>query len=93
MLETVTADTIDALVAAAGPDSGSPLLSVELRHLGGAVGRSSVDHGAADTLQGDYIMFAVGMAPAPEMGAAVEAHVDMVREALAPWDAGRRYLS
>jgi hypothetical protein len=93
MVETVTADTIDALVAAAGPDSGSPLLSVELRHLGGAVGRSAIDHGAADTLEGDCIMFAVGMALTPEMTAAVEAHVDVVKEALAPWDAGKRYLN
>ena len=32
-------EAIDALVAVAGPGSGSPLLSVELRHLGGALGR------------------------------------------------------
>ena len=29
----------------------------------------------------------------PEMTTAVEAHVDVVKEALAPWDAGRRYLN
>jgi hypothetical protein len=67
MLETITAETIDALVAVAGPGSGSPLLSVEVRHMGGAL--------------------------TPEMGAAVDGHVDAVREALAPWDTGKRYLN
>ncbi|MGZ4270987.1 MAG: FAD-binding oxidoreductase [Solirubrobacteraceae bacterium] len=93
MLETVTPETIDALVAAAGPESGSPLLSVELRHMGGAVGRPSPEHGAANVLEGDYVMFAVGMALTPEMTAAVETHVDVVKDALAPWDAGKRYLN
>jgi FAD/FMN-containing dehydrogenase len=93
MIETVTAETIDALVAAAGPGSGSPLLSVELRHAGGAVGRTAPHHGAASALDGEFVMFAVGMALTPEMAAAVEQHVDVVKAALAPWDAGKRYLN
>ena len=36
-------------------------------------------------------MFAVGMAPTPEAGAAVKAHVELVQNALAPWDAGRAF--
>jgi FAD/FMN-containing dehydrogenase len=36
-------------------------------------------------------MFAVGMAPTPELGAAVRAHVELVQNALAPWDAGRTF--
>ncbi len=35
-LKTLGADTVDALLAAAGPDSDSRLLKVELRQLGGA---------------------------------------------------------
>ena len=37
LLDTLDAEALDALVAAAGPGSGSPLVSVELRHLGGAL--------------------------------------------------------
>ena len=37
---------IDAFVAAAGPESGSPLVSAEIRHLGGAMLRSADHHGA-----------------------------------------------
>src|SRR5262249_11272991 len=39
LLDVVPAEAIDALVHAAGPGSDSPLLMVELRHLGGAVAR------------------------------------------------------
>ena len=40
-LDDLTPETIDALVAVAGPGSGSPLLSVEFRQLGGAVAADS----------------------------------------------------
>ncbi len=39
LLADLPSAAIDALVEAAGPGSGSPLLSVELRHLGGALRR------------------------------------------------------
>ena len=39
LLADVDDATIAAIVGAAGPGSGSPLVSVELRHLGGAVRR------------------------------------------------------
>ncbi len=32
-------EAIEAFVALVGPDTGSPLLAVEIRHLGGALGR------------------------------------------------------
>jgi len=38
-------------------------------------------------------MFAVGMAMDEPMGAAVKAHPAVVKNALAPWDAGREYLN
>ena len=50
------------LVAAAGPDSGSALISVELRHTGGALARAGAGHGAVATLPGHFASFAVGLA-------------------------------
>jgi hypothetical protein len=41
MLGELDAAAIEAVVASAGADSGSTLLSVELRHLGGALGRTA----------------------------------------------------
>jgi hypothetical protein len=55
-------DAIDALVAAAGPGSGSMLTSVELRHTGGALARP-VD-AALPSLPGSFLLFGVGV-PAP----------------------------
>jgi FAD/FMN-containing dehydrogenase len=52
---------IDAFVAAAGPGSGSTLVSVEIRHAGGALGRGGAGHGALDKLHGEYLYFGVGM--------------------------------
>src|SRR3954451_12649634 len=93
LLRDFTDEAIEAVVAAAGAGSGSPLLSVEVRHLGGALGRIQPGHGALATIEAGFAMFAVGMSMTPEMGAAVRAHIEVVQAALAPWDAGRDYLN
>jgi Berberine and berberine like len=93
LLDDVSAAAIDALVAAAGPGSGSPLLSVEVRQLGGALGRPAAGGGAVSHIEADFAVFGVGIAMTPEMGAAVSAHIDAVREALAPWEAETTYLN
>ena len=84
---------IDSLVRVAGAGSGSPLLSVEVRQLGGALARKSPGAGALATVDGKFAMFAVGMAMTPEMGAAVRAHVEIVQAVLGPYDSGRMYLN
>src|SRR3712207_1174638 len=72
----------------------SALLSVELRHLGGALARTAGDAGALGSFDyADYAMFAVGMAMTPDMAAAVRASLDGVMAALSRWDAGREYLN
>ena len=91
LLDVVPGEAIDALVAVSGADT--PLLSVELRHLGGAVGRAPEGHGALAALEGDFALFAVGIAPHPEAVAAIKAHLDVVEGAICEWDAGRRYLN
>ena len=93
LLADAPSEAIDALVRAAGAQSGSPLLSVELRHLGGAIGRPAPDAGALSHIDAAFAMFAVGMAMDDAMGAAVNAHLPVVKDALAPWDAGRQYLN
>jgi FAD/FMN-containing dehydrogenase len=93
LLAELPVEAVDALVAAAGPGSGSSLLSVEVRHLGGAVARRSPEHGALDAFDAKFALFAVGFAADVEMGAATDAHVQAVKTALSPWDAGREYLN
>jgi FAD/FMN-containing dehydrogenase len=86
----VDRDAVDAIVTTA---VGSPLLSVEIRQLGGAIARSRPEHGALACLDAPFILFAVGMAPTPEAARAVESTVRELRTALAPWEARRTYLN
>ena len=50
LLDELPPAAIDAIVEAAGPGSGSPLLSLELRQLGGALNDAPPDAGALATL-------------------------------------------
>jgi hypothetical protein len=84
---------VEELDRVAGARSGSPLLSVEVRHLGGELGRARPQHGALSSIDGEYVMFAVGVTPTPEAHAAVSAHVEVVKEALVPWTARHMYLN
>ena len=92
LLGELPAQAIDELVAVAGPGSGSPILSLELRLLGGALRRPQPGHGALPSLEAAYAMFAVALAMDAGMAAAIEAHLPRLTGALDPWDAGR-YLS
>jgi FAD/FMN-containing dehydrogenase len=85
----LSATALDEFLAATGPGSGSPLVSVELRHLGGALGRTAPHHGAVATLPGTFAMFAVGVAMTPEMGQTMQGFADGAAAALAPYAAGR----
>ena len=93
LLADLDDEAIDALVAAAGAGSGSPLLSVEVRHLGGALSRREPGQGALAAIDAGFAMFAVGISMTAEMGAAMHAHVEVIQSALAKWDAGRDYLN
>ena len=93
LLDDLPAAGIDALVAAAGPGSGSPLLSVEVRQVGGALATPAAGGGAVSHLDADFVVFGIGIVMSPEQGAAVRAHVGVVREALAPWGAETAYLN
>jgi hypothetical protein len=89
----LTADALDRFVEVAGAHARFPLLSIELRHLGGALRRTRPEHGAADSFDADYLMFALGLVPTPELKAPVESQVQAVKDALAPWAAKRMYLN
>jgi FAD/FMN-containing dehydrogenase len=90
MLTDVDADLIDAIVDAT---VGSPLLSVEIRHLGGAVARARAGHGAVSAFEAPFIMYSVGFAPTEEAAEAIGGAVSVMREAVAPWEAEHTYLN
>ncbi|HXV34418.1 MAG TPA: FAD-binding oxidoreductase, partial [Gaiellaceae bacterium] len=92
-LDELTPETVNALVAVAGPGSGSPFVSVELRQLGGAVAEPSPHHGAVGTIDASFALFAVGMAVSPEAVALIEDRVAALKAALLPWTADRGYFN
>jgi FAD/FMN-containing dehydrogenase len=87
------ATAIDALVAVVGPDADTSLSSVEVRHLGGALARPAADGGAQPSINANYLLFAVGAAPTPDLATAVRAQAQAVKDALAPWHAGYDYYN
>ena len=78
---------IDALVAEVGPDAETPLNSVEVRHLGGALARPVPGVGAQPSIEAGFLLYAVGATPTPDLAGSVGAHVRAVKDALAPWHA------
>jgi hypothetical protein len=91
MLRDLPEEAVHELVRLGGTGSGSPLLSLEVRHLGGALARSS--DGALPALDAPFLVFAVGIAPDSATASALEAYCDLVQESLAPWTADCMYLN
>lgn len=73
--------------------TGPALLSLELRQMGGALGRPNPDGGVVNHFDAAYALFAVGIAPTPEIGAAVKAAVAATKQTMAPWSTGGAYLN
>ncbi len=84
---------IDAFVETNGPDSGSPLLLAELRHLGGALARPAENGGALDKLDGEFVLLGIGMLMDPAMREPIDAQLDKLTDAMKPWSAERGYFN
>jgi hypothetical protein len=93
LLETLPREAIDEIIRTAGAASSSPLVSLEVRQLGGELGRARPENGALAAVAGDYALYGVGVAPTPDAATAVRAHVQAVANALEPWAAGQAYLN
>ena len=93
LLGALDRDALDALFEVAGPNAKFPLLSIELRHLDGELGRHGDENGALASVEARYAMYAVGMTPVPEALAPTRAQVAAVARALSPWSARHAYLN
>jgi hypothetical protein len=81
-------DAVDELLAAAGPGSGSSLVMVQLRHMGGAMARVSPGAGARATLEGEVSLFGLGVIDSEEAAVAVESSLEVLYAALDPYRVG-----
>jgi FAD/FMN-containing dehydrogenase len=61
LLGDFTTDAVEDLLALVGPGSGSALAMVQLRHMGGALGRVAPGSGARATLPGEIAMLGLGL--------------------------------
>ena len=85
LLEAFTPEAADAFVELAGPGVPSPLIQLEIRHLGGALRRATPAGGAAGALTAEALVYGVGVPVTPEVGAALHATLEAVHDRLAPW--------
>ena len=93
LLGDLTPQAIDALVKLAGAGSNSPLIALELRHLGGALARPPADLSPIGRRDSKFIMFGVGATPTPEVAQLVQANLARLAEEMRPYETGATYLN
>jgi FAD/FMN-containing dehydrogenase len=93
MLDAFDAAAAGAIVRAAAMDGTAPLISVEVRHLEGALGRPDPNGGVLSHFEAPYVMYSVGMAPVPAAVDAPQARIAAIRSAAAPWLSRSSYFN
>jgi hypothetical protein len=93
LIAKLSDEAIDAFVETVGPEAGSPLLLAELRHLGGALGRPAENGGALSKLDASFAMFGIGLPMTPELGQAIESHLDELHDTMQPWASEGGYFN
>jgi hypothetical protein len=93
LLDALPDEAVDRFVDVAGPGSGSPLVSAEIRHVGGAAGRPAPGAGALSHLRAAYAYVGIGIPMTPEIGAAIHGHLERIHETFGASANGRAYLN
>ena len=87
LLRELTAETVEAILAACGPRSQSPQTLVELRLLGGELAREPRHRSAFCHRNAAYALSVIGVL-APPVADAVAGHAAELVAAVAPWSTG-----
>lgn len=90
LLDALPPEAVGRLLEA---DATNRLFSTELRHLGGALGRSPSDGGALSALDGQFLFAVVGVVFNPEVQAAVVAEADRMVGSLGEYSRDRIYTN
>lgn len=80
-----------ALLEVAGPGRDAPLLTLEMRHLGGALAPGASEGGAVSSLDAAFAVFSAGITPDAGAFGAVNATLDALAAAMTPWRAATSY--
>jgi FAD/FMN-containing dehydrogenase len=93
MLGELSPEAIETLVEVAGADSGSPLILLELRQLGGALKRTANHLSTMGKGDSNFIMNGIGPAFTPEMAEGVVAYLSSVADATRSFQTGDTYVN
>src|SRR5215217_2846669 len=93
LLQGLTPEAIDALIEVGGAGSGSPLIMLELRQLGGAASRTPEGLNPMGSGDAKFIMNGIGATFTPEMAEGVTAHLARVAEVTRPYQTGDTYVN
>jgi FAD/FMN-containing dehydrogenase len=93
LLSDLTPEAVDALVEVAGTGSGSPLIILEIRQLGGALVRTPQNLSPLASGEARFSMNAIGATFTPEMAEGVKAHLARVAEETRPYQTGETFLN
>jgi FAD/FMN-containing dehydrogenase len=93
MVEGLADGLIDSIAELITEDALAPLSVLELRLLGGALGRAHEGAGALASLDGAFSVFAAGVGGEPAARAAIDDRLDTLRTRLAPWTTPQALLN
>ena len=93
MLSDLSPETIEALLEVAGPGSGSPLIMLEIRQLGGALARTPDRLSPMGGGEAGYVMNCVGVTFTPEMAEGVKGHIARVTEDTREHQTGETFVN
>ena len=93
LLGDLSPDTIATLVEVAGANSNTPLTSLELRELGGALALTSSDLSPLGHAGSKFIMNGIGMTPTPEAAKKVQSYLAYVAESARAHETGATYVN
>jgi FAD binding domain len=92
LLDQFTAEAADTYVELAGPRAQTPFVSLEIRHLGGALRSATPDPGAAGPLAAQALVSAQAVAITPEDATTVRGALEAMYDSFAPWVGERETL-
>ena len=93
LLSSLPAEALDAYLSVAGPDADFPLLSSEIRHLGGALVPQPATGGAVSGFEAAYAVFTASITPVEAVVKATHLGLDALSDVMRPWHAGTSYLN
>ena len=93
LLDDFDADAAAQFVANAGAESDTSLLSAEIRHLGGALGRPAQDGGALSQVRGASSAYFLASGATEQLRAQGHSDTANAAGALRPWSNGHHFLN